>query len=117
MDPAVTRFDVAIAGYGAVTALGCGVRCIENAIAANTSALRPHAEYAGRGYQSDVAARISWTQWAEIAALCPDPAGSAPWRLAAAAAAEAFRGLKELRAMASEQRGELKKLCPDIVHQ
>jgi 3-oxoacyl-[acyl-carrier-protein] synthase II len=49
---------IRLAGCGAVTALGSGVEPLAEALAANTSGLRPCETLAGKGYQSTVAGKV-----------------------------------------------------------
>jgi len=95
MDSSVNPGGVAIAGYGAVTALGRGVHAIERAVAWNTVGLQPCARFAGRGYQSDIMAGIPPLLWEEIESMWPERTASRVWRLAAVAAREATHGLGE----------------------
>ncbi|MEI6971947.1 MAG: beta-ketoacyl-[acyl-carrier-protein] synthase family protein [bacterium] len=93
MDSTVTAREFAVAGCGVVTALGCGMRSLEQAVAGNASAVRQFDAIAGKGYQSEVAAGIPAAVMAQVDSLCPPAADTVPLRLAFAAAAEAKLGM------------------------
>lgn len=77
--------DVAIAGCGAITAVGCGVDALLAALRTNASGLRGCAKFNSPRFQSSVVGAVSPEWWGERPAGVEDPA----WQLATISLKEA----------------------------
>ena len=80
---------VAIAGAGAVSALGIGVEPLETALRANASGLRPCEKLAGKGYQSIVAGWVPDDVFNQLRSADPAHADARAFLLADAALKQA----------------------------
>jgi 3-oxoacyl-(acyl-carrier-protein) synthase len=89
MDSTLKPARAAIAGAGAVTAVGLGMGALKNAVRGNLTGLRPCPRFAGRGYQSTVAGWVPDEAIAELRQRDPAHAGSSAFLLADAALREA----------------------------
>src|SRR5438067_1988071 len=85
-EPAKTS-AVAIAGCGAITAVGCGVDALRSALSSNTSGLRPHTRFDSPRYQSSIVGSAPLN-----GADCDDPA----FQLAGEALSEAREQAREI---------------------
>jgi 3-oxoacyl-[acyl-carrier-protein] synthase II len=89
MGATMTAPAVAIAGSGAVTALGLGRERLEQAVPANASGLRDCPRLAGKGYQSTVGGYVPDEVWRSLRERDPAHADVPAFLLADAALREA----------------------------
>jgi 3-oxoacyl-(acyl-carrier-protein) synthase len=89
MDSTLKPARAAIAGAGAVTAVGLGMGALENAVRGNLTGLRPCPRFAGRGYQSTVTGWVPEEAVADLRQRDPAHAGASAFLLADAALREA----------------------------
>jgi 3-oxoacyl-(acyl-carrier-protein) synthase len=66
MDRAMTIPRVAVAGVGAVTALGCGFHILEQSILSNVSALRHCPRLSEKPFQSSVTGFVPDEVWHKL---------------------------------------------------
>jgi 3-oxoacyl-(acyl-carrier-protein) synthase len=89
MDSALRPARAAIAGAGAVSAVGLGFERLAEAVWANTMGLRPCPRFAGKGYQSTVAGWVPDDVMAPLRQRHPTRAAAPAFLLADAALREA----------------------------
>jgi 3-oxoacyl-(acyl-carrier-protein) synthase len=87
MDTAMTATSVAVAGSGAVTALGLGIDKLD--VRSNATALRHCPRLEGKPYQSTVAGFVPDEAWSELRELDPAHSDAPAYLLAAHALREA----------------------------
>ena len=97
---------VAIAGAGAVTALGIGVEPMETALRVNASGLRPCENLAGKGYQSIVAGWVPDDTFNQLRSADPAHADARAFLLADAALKQAEQNAAvPLKSVSPARRG------------
>jgi 3-oxoacyl-[acyl-carrier-protein] synthase II len=106
METTAAPEPVAVAGYGAVTALGLGTKALEDALRTNASGLRIGERWSGKGYARPVAGYIAEDVFECLRAATPDPSASRPFLLGNSAIAQAREHLAlELCNIPATRRG------------